>query len=82
LLIGEIAIRHVDRDALLALGPQTISEQREIDWSRVPVLRRLFDRADLILVHRLRVVQQPSNQRALPIVHAAGRADAQEAAAF
>ena len=28
---GEIAIRHVDGDALLALGLQAISEQRKID---------------------------------------------------
>ena len=39
-----------------------------------------LDRVQLILVHRTRIVQQPSNQRALPIVDAAGRADPQQPA--
>ena len=37
------------------------------------------DRVHLILVDRARVVQQPPDQRALPVVHAAGRADAEQA---
>ena len=32
----------------------------------------------LVFVHRLRVVQQPADQRALPVVHAAGGADAEQ----
>ena len=74
----EIAVRDVDRDALLALGFEAVGEQREIDRPGGAVLRRLLDRADLILVDRSRVVQQSPDQRALPIVYAAGRADAEQ----
>ena len=36
------------------------------------------DGVDLILVDAARVVQQASDQRALPVVHAPGGADAQQ----
>ena len=75
----EVPIRDVDRDALLALGLQAIGEQREVDRPGAAILGSGFNRADLILVHRARIVQQPSDQRALPVVDAAGRADSQEA---
>ena len=75
----EVAVRDVDRDALLALGLQAVGEEREVDRPGGPVLRRLLDRGDLVLVHRLRVVQQPSDQRALAVVDAPGRADAEQA---
>ena len=74
----EVAVGDVDRDALLALGPQAVGEQREVDRAGGAVLRRLLDRVHLVLVDRPRVVQQPPDQRALPIVDAAGRADAQQ----
>ena len=75
---GEIPVGDVDRDPLLALGAQAVGEQREIDRPGIAVLRRLLDRRDLILVDRLRVVQEPPDQRALAIVHAAGGADPKE----
>ena len=75
---GEIAVGDVDRDPLLALGLQAVGEQREIDRPGGAVPRRLLDRVHLILVDRARVVQQPPDQRALPVVHAAGGADAQQ----
>ena len=75
---GEIPVRDVDRDALLALGLEAVGEQREVDRPGRAVLRRLLDRADLILVDRSRVVQQPADQRALPVVDAAGGADAEQ----
>ena len=66
----EVAIGHVDRDALLALGPQAVGQQREIDLSgsgsSLP-----FDRAHLIFVDRLRVVEQAADERGLSIVHTA-----------
>ena len=48
----EVAVRDVDRDALLALGAEAVGEEREIDRTGRPVLRRLLDRLDLILVDR------------------------------
>ena len=74
----EVAVGDVDRDSLFALGPQAVREQREVDRSGASVPRRRRHRVNLILVHTARVVQQASDQRALPVVHAAGRADAEE----
>jgi hypothetical protein len=74
----EVAVRDVDGDPLLALGPEAIGEQGEIDRPGGPVLRRLFDRLHLVLVDRLRVVQQPADERALPVVDAAGGAGPQQ----
>ena len=75
----KVPIGHVDGDPLFAFGAQTIGEEREIDRAGGPVLRRFLDRMHLIFVHRLRVVEQPSDERALPIVDAARRADAEKA---
>ena len=75
----EVAIGDVNGDALLALGLQAVGEQGKIDRAGRPVPGRLLDRPDLILVYRSRVVQQPSDQRALAVVDAAGRADTQKA---
>src|SRR4029077_16064599 len=75
----EVAVGYVDRDALFALRLQAVGEQREVDRAGIAVLRGLLDGGDLILVHRSRVVQQPPDQRALPVVDAARRADPQEA---
>ena len=74
----EVAVGDVDRDALLALGAQAVGEQREVDRPGGAVLRRLLDRVHLILVDRPRVVEQPADQRALPVVDAAGGADAEQ----
>jgi hypothetical protein len=75
----EIPVRDVYRDALFPLGAQAISEQREVDGPGVAVFRCLGDRRDLIFVNRLRIVEEPADQRALPIVDAAGGADAEKA---
>jgi len=74
----EIPVRDVNRDALFAFRLEAVREQRKIDRAGGPVPRRARDRPHLVLVHRLRVVQEPADQRALPIVDAAGRAQAQE----
>jgi hypothetical protein len=75
----EVPIRDVDGDALFALGPEPVGEQREIDRPGIAVLRGLLDRRDLILVDGLRVVQQSPDQRALAVVHAPRRADPKKA---
>ena len=74
----KIAVRHIDGDALLALGLQSIGQQRKIDMAaRGPVHAALLHRRKLVLVDALGVVQQPSDQRALAVVDAAGRRKAQ-----
>ena len=44
----------------------------------VRLRRRRLDRVHLVLVDAARVVEQPPDQRALAIVDAAGRADAEQ----
>ena len=76
----EIAISHVDRDALLTLGLQPVGEQRGIEIAAGGADRgRIFlDRGELILVDHLRVVQQPADQRRLAVVDRAARQKPQQ----
>ena len=68
---GEVAMSDVDGDALLALGTQTIGQQCEVALAVAVAPAGLLDRGELILEHRLGVVQQPTDQRALAVVDAA-----------
>ena len=74
----EVAVRDVDRDALLALGAQAVGQQRQV---QVPVavarVRHLGDVLELVGQDRLGVVEQPPDQRRLPVVHRAGRREPQ-----
>ena len=75
---GEVAVRDIDRDALLALGAQAVGQQRQVE---VPVavarVRHRRDVLELIGEDRLGVVEQPPDQRRLPVVHRAGRREPQ-----
>ncbi len=77
----EVAVRDVDRDALLAFGLQSVGEQCEIEFAVVAGLLRAH-RFELILVDHLRIVQQPADQRALAVVDAAAREETQNLLAF
>src|SRR6202012_1357484 len=70
---GEEAIRDVDRDALFAFAAQAVGQRREIG-------NALFVGDPLQMVQRqaVGVVQQPADQRALPVVDRARRGDAQQ----
>ena len=75
----EVAVRHVDRDALLALRPQAVEQQREVE---VAVLgtgpdRVRRQRLELVVEDHLRLVEQPADQRALAVVDAAAGDEAQ-----
>jgi hypothetical protein len=72
---AEVAVGDVDGDALLALGPQPVGEQRQV---HVVALAGPLDRGVLVLEHRLAVEQQPADQRALAVVDRAGGGDAQD----
>jgi hypothetical protein len=78
---GEVAIGHVDGDALLALGAQAVGEQCKINlpWRGGSLA---FDGAHLIFVDRLRVVEQAADERGLAVVHAARRRKAQQQILF
>ena len=69
----EIAVGHVDRDALLPFVLQTVGEQREIDiLTGGAIPRGVFaDGGELVLVDHLRLVEEPADERALAVVDAA-----------
>ena len=74
---GEIAVGNVDGDALLAFGAEAIGEQREIDLAG----RRgslALDGANLVVVDRLRIVEEAADERGFAVVHAAGGGEAQQ----
>ena len=70
---GKVAVRHVNGDALLALGLQAVHQQRQIDAValRAGGFAVAAQGGELILVDHLRVVQQAADQGALAVVHAA-----------
>src|SRR6185369_6272661 len=59
---GEIAVSHVDGDALFAFGRQAVGEQRQVGFARA------LHASQLVLQHRLAVHQQPADQGALAVV--------------
>ena len=78
---GEVAVGDVDRDALLALGAQAVGQQGEVALAVAVAPAGLLDRGELVLEHRLGVVQQSTDQRALAVVDAAGSRDTQASVA-
>ena len=76
----EVSVSDVDRDALLALGLQAVHEQREVH--RVagcsPFTAVRGHRRKRVFEDLLRVMQQPPDQRALAVVHAAAGDEAQQ----
>ena len=64
----EVAVGDVDGDALLALGPQAVGEQRQVHVAVAAALGDLLHVRHLVGQHLLRVEQQPADQRALAVV--------------
>ena len=75
---GEVAVGHVDGDALLALGAQAVGEQGEVEAVGGEIARGLAHAGQLVFVDALGIVEQAADQGALAIVHAARRGEAQE----
>ena len=75
---GEVAVGDVDRDALLALGPQPVGQQRQVHVLVAPGEARALDGFELVLEDLLRVVEQPADQRGLAVVDRAGGREAQQ----
>jgi hypothetical protein len=75
---GEVAIRHIDGDALLALGTQAIGEQSKISSIETPAPAHLLDMIKSVSQHRIGVEQQPTDQRGFPIVNRARRGKPQQ----
>jgi len=78
---AEVAPGDVDRDPLLALGLQAVDEEGEIEReaARPEPLRVGAGRLELVLVEPVRVVEEPADEGALPVVDAARREEAEEA---
>ena len=62
---GKVAVRHVYRDALLALRRQAVRQQCQIGFALALHARQV------VLQHRFAVHQQAANQGALAVVHRA-----------
>jgi hypothetical protein len=77
----EVAVGDVDRDALLALRPQAVGEQREVERPvAVAPGAGLDDVLELVVGDLPGVVEQPPDERALAVVDRARRRDAQQVA--
>ena len=74
----EVAIRDVDRDALLALGPQAVGQEGEVGVGVAAAPARLLDRRKLVLHDLLALEQQAADQGRLAVVNRAGRREAQQ----
>ena len=80
----EVAVGHVDGDALLALGLQAVYEQRQVHFiaSGTDLLGVTRDGFEVILVDHLGIVQQAPDQGALAVVHVPAGQEAQQLFAF
>ena len=65
---GEVAVGDVDGDALLALGAEAVGEQRQVRVLVAALARGALHRLELVLEDRLRVVEEPPDERRLPVV--------------
>ncbi len=74
----ERAVGDVDRDPLLALGPQAVGEQRQVDVAVAAAQRGLLDVLELVGEDLLGVVEQPAEQRRLAVVDRARGHEPQE----
>src|SRR5215204_1710201 len=77
---GEESIRHVNGDALLALRGQPVHEQCEVEILTLcaHTARVGLQCYEMVLEEHLRVIEQPSNERALAVVHASASDEAEK----
>jgi hypothetical protein len=75
---GEVTIGHIDGDALLALGAEAVGEQRKVQAAGRLIRGDLADGGQLVFVDAFGIVEQPPDEGALTIGHAAGRGEAEK----
>jgi len=68
---GEVAVGDVDGDPLLALRLEAVREQREVRRLEAAPARGPLDGVERVGEDGLRVEEEPPDERALPVVHAA-----------
>ena len=80
----KIAIGDIDGDALFAFGLEAVGQQGGIKLrvGRAVPNRVFFYGLKLILIDHLGVVQEPANQGALAVIHAAAGQKAQQVLAL
>ena len=80
LVAGEETIRHVDSNALLALGREPVDQQREVDLLALGAVALAigFERFELVVEDLLGLVQQAPDQRRLAVIDAAAGDEAQQ----
>ncbi len=74
---GEVAVGHVDGDPLLPLGAEPVGEEGEVGVLVAALAAHPLDRLELVLEDRLRVEQQPPDERALAVVDRPGGGEAE-----
>ncbi len=76
----EVAICHVDRNALLPLGLEAIGQERGVEPTACgAMLDRVFlDGCEGVLVDHLRLIEQHANERTLAVIHTAAGEEAQK----
>ena len=77
---GEVAVGDVDGDALLALRPQPVGQQGQVDRVVAPVQAGAADGLQLVLEDGLRVEEQPADQGGLAVVDRSGGGQAEQLA--
>jgi hypothetical protein len=75
----EEAVRDVDGDALLALGPQPVGDRGQV--AAAGLAAAALERVELVGEDQLGVEEQAPDERALAVVDRARRRDAQQVAA-
>ncbi len=74
----EVAVRHVDRYPLLALGAEAVGEQGEVHVAVAAPLGGLLNVLELVLEDRLGVEQEAADKRRLAVVDRAGGCEPDE----
>ena len=75
---GEIPVGHVDGDALLPLGTESVRQESQVDFLIATASGSLLDSLELVLENRLRVIEKPAYERALSVIHTARRSEAEQ----
>src|ERR1051325_8512523 len=75
---GEIAVRNINGDALLAFSPQAVSQERKINRPIGAIDSALLNGEQLVFIDGLSVIEQAPDQGRFAVVHAPGCGKAQK----
>ena len=74
----EIAIGHVDGDALFAFRTEAVRQQGKVDRPRGSVDTALFHRGQLVFVDGFRVMEQPADECRFAVIDASSRGESKK----